>query len=397
MQKKLIAVAVAGALAAPAVALAQSTVQIYGNIYMEYAYVNTGANTPGTVNPANVDILQAPGSAIGFKGEEKLGGGMSAWFQCESSADFRGTNGDGFCTRNSAIGLKGGFGNFFVGVWDAPFKRSIGNVGGRDTGIFGTADLLVNNSTTVSDGVSAGVFKRRQRNSINYDSPRFGGFQFMAATTSTNSSSSLTTSDANAKPRTWSLAGAYKAGPLDLSIGYELHQDFYNSSVTPVATLSTTGVALGTPTVSTFSGDESGWHISGAFTLGNGLKLGAVYTRQEADTAVGANAENTAYQFGAEWKISGPHNLHFAYTKADSSEGTLGAAMTGRPAVGAASNGAKLWQVRYLHNLSKRTTASIGYVHLKNDVSGTYDLMGVSGTGTGAKSSAVAVSLQHRF
>ena len=207
MQKKLIAVAVAGALAAPAAALAQSTVQMYGNIYMEYAFTSTGANTANTVNPANVDILQAPGSAIGFKGEEKLGGGMSAWFQCESSADFRGINGDGFCTRNSAVGFKGGFGNFFVGIWDTPFKRTIGNVGGRDTGIFGTADLLVNNSTSTTDGASAGVFKRRQRNSINYDSPNFGGFKVMAAFSSTNSSSSLTTSDAGAKPRIWSLAG----------------------------------------------------------------------------------------------------------------------------------------------------------------------------------------------
>jgi len=397
MQKKLIAVAVAGALAAPAAALAQSTVQMYGNIYMEYSFTSTGANTANTVNPANVDILQAPGSAIGFKGEEKLGGGMSAWFQCESSADFRGINGDGFCTRNSAVGLKGGFGNFFVGIWDTPFKRTIGNVGGRDTGIFGTADLLVNNSTTTTDGASAGVFKRRQRNSFNYDSPNFGGFKVMAAFSSTNSSSSLTTSDAAAKPRIWSLAGEYKAGPLALSAGWEQHTKAYNNSVTPVAGLSTTGVSLGAPTVATFAGDETGWHISGAYTLGNGLKLGATYTKQEADTAVGANAENTAWQLGAEWKLSGPHNVHFGYTKADSSEGTAGAAMGGRPAVGAAANGAKLWQIRYLHNLSKRTTASIGYVNLKNDVSGTYDLMGVSGTGTGAKSSAVAMSIQHRF
>ena len=397
MQKKLIAVAVAGALAAPAAALAQSTVQMYGNIYMEYAFTSTGANTANTVNPANVDILQAPGSAIGFKGEEKLGGGMSAWFQCESSADFRGINGDGFCTRNSAVGFKGGFGNFFVGIWDTPFKRTIGNVGGRDTGIFGTADLLVNNSTSTTDGASAGVFKRRQRNSINYDSPNFGGFKVMAAFSSTNSSSSLTTSDAGAKPRIWSLAGEYKAGPLALSAGWEQHTKAYNNAVTPVATLSTTGVALGTPGVATFAGDESGWHLSGAYTLGNGLKLGMTYTQQEADTAAGANAENTAWQIGAEWKISGPHNVHFGYTKADSSEGTLGAAMGGRPAVGAAANGAKLWQIRYLHDLSKRTTASIGYVNLKNDVSGTYDLMGVSGTGVGAKSSAVAMSIQHRF
>ncbi|MEN9783090.1 MAG: hypothetical protein RJA24_433, partial [Pseudomonadota bacterium] len=68
MNKKLMAVAVAGALAAPAAALAQSTVQLYGNIYMEYAFTSTGADAAGTTNPANVDILQAPGSAIGFKG-----------------------------------------------------------------------------------------------------------------------------------------------------------------------------------------------------------------------------------------------------------------------------------------------------------------------------------------
>jgi predicted porin len=400
MQKKLIAVAVAGALAAPAAALAQSTVQLYGNIYMEYAFTSTGANTANTVNPANVDTLQAPGSAIGFRGEEKLGGGMSAWFQCESSADYRGTNGDGFCTRNSAVGVKGGFGNFFIGIWDTPFKRTIGNVGGRDTGIYGTADLLTNNSTSTSDGASAGVFKRRQRNSINYDSPRFGGFQVMAAFSSTNSSSSLTTSDAGAKPRIWSLGGQYRAGPLELSAGWEQHTKAYPNGVAAAAgTVSTAGVAVaGTVgSNSTFAGDESGWHISGAYTLKNGLRLGATYTKQEADTAPGANAENTAYQLGLEWKISGPHNVHFGYTVADSSEGSLGAAMTGRPAVGAAANGAKLWQIRYLHDFSKRTVGSIGYVNLKNDVSGTYDLMGVSGTGTGAKSSAVALSIQHRF
>jgi predicted porin len=399
MNKKLMAVAVAGALAAPAAVLAQSTVQMYGSIYMEYAFTSPGAANNGA-KPASVDILQAPGSNIGFKGEEKLGGGMSAWFQCESSADFRGTNGDGFCTRNSAIGFKGGFGNFFVGVWDTPFKRTIGNVGGRDTGIYGTADLLVTNSTSVDDGGAAGTFKRRQRNSINYDSPNFGGFQFMAATTSTNSGSSITTSDAAAKPRVWSLAGAYKAGPLEVSIGYELHQDFYSNRVAAAAgTVSTAGAAVaGTVgSAATFSGDESGWHISGAYTLGNGLKLGATYTQQEGDVGVGADAEVKAYQLGAEWKISGPHSVHFGYTEVDDMKGTVGATLGGRPTVGAVSNGAKLWQIRYLHDFSKRTVGSIGYVNLKNDSSGTYDLMGVSGTGTGAKSSAVAMSIAHRF
>ena len=96
MQKKLMAVAVAGALGAPAVALAQSsTVQIYGTMYVEYSYVDQGTSTTGPRQ--NVDILQTPGSNIGFKGEEKLGGGLSAWFQCESTADPRGQSADGWC------------------------------------------------------------------------------------------------------------------------------------------------------------------------------------------------------------------------------------------------------------------------------------------------------------
>lgn len=403
MNKKLMAVAVAGALTAPAMALAQSTVQIYGNLYIEYAFTSIGSNPAGTTNAANVDILQVPGSAIGFKGEEKLGGGLSAWFQCESSADLRGTNGDGFCTRNSALGFKGGFGNFFIGNWDTPFKRTLGNVGGRDTGVFGTADLLANNSTTTSDGASAGVFKRRQRNSINYDSPNFGGFQLMASTSSTNSSSSVTTSDPGAKPRIWSLAGAYKAGALDLAVGYEKHTKAYSNATAAAAGRvgtaggGTTLIAAVAAVPATFAGDEDGWHLSGAYTFAQKVKLGATYTRQEADTGIGATAENTAYQLGAEWKIAGPHALHFGYTKADSSKGTAGAAAAGRPAVAGPANGAKLWQVRYLHDFSKRTVGSIGYVHLKNDVSGTYDLMGVSGTADGGKASAVAVSIQHRF
>ena len=112
MQKKLMAVAVAGALGAPAVALAQaSTVQVYGNLTYEYAIIDQGVGQPKT------DYADNPGgSAIGFRGEEKLGGGMSAWFQCESSADVRAIDQTGWCTRNSAVGFKGGFGNLHFGT-----------------------------------------------------------------------------------------------------------------------------------------------------------------------------------------------------------------------------------------------------------------------------------------
>ena len=399
MQKKVIALAVAGALVAPAAAMAQSNVQVFGDLYVEYSFWNPGRNTAGTVQPASADVLQTPGSQIGFKGEEKLGGGMSAWFTCTSTADFRGVNGDGWCTRNSAVGFKGGFGNVFVGNWDTPFKRAALNVGGRDTGAFGTAFLLFGNSTTVDQGGNAGVFKRRQRNSINYDSPNFGGFQVSAAFSSTNSSTGLTTSAADTKPRIWSLAGTYKGGPLQLNAAYEKHTKAYNNATQAAATLTATptGVAPGAITPATFAGDEEGYLLAGSYQLGS-VKLGALYTHQEADTGIGATAKVSAYQLGAEWKVAGPHNLHFGYTEAGDMKGTAGAAMGSRPAVAAAGNtGAKLYQIRYLYDFSKRTTGTLGYVNLKNDLSGTYDLGGMTGTGVGNKSSAFVMSLSHKF
>ena len=92
MNKKLMTLAVAGAFAAPAAAFAQaSKVQIFGTIYMEYAYTRSKAAGRrlqlSSTNPpeqhcgyggdqVNVDILQTPGSSeIGIKGEEALGGG----------------------------------------------------------------------------------------------------------------------------------------------------------------------------------------------------------------------------------------------------------------------------------------------------------------------------------
>jgi len=374
MQKKVIALAVAGALAAPAVSMAQSTVQVFGNLYVEYSFWNPGRNTAGTVQPASADVLQTPGSEIGFRGEENLGGGMSAWFQCASTADFRGVSGDGWCTRNSALGIKGSFGNIYVGNWDTPFKRAMINTGGRDTGAFGTAFLLAGNSTTTDQGGNAGVFKRRQRNLITFDSPNFSGFAVQGAFSSTNNSTGITSTSADAKPRIWSLAGTYKAGPLELAAAYEKHTKAYPNAA---------GAA-------TFAGDEEGWYVAAAYQLGS-VKLGGQLTEQKADTAVNTNAKAKAYQLGAEWKVAGPHNVHFGYTVADDMKGTVGAAMGSRPTVTALNNtGAKLWQVRYLYDMSKRTTASIGYVSLKNDASATYDLGGMTGTGTGAKNSAFA-------
>ena len=397
MQKKLLAVAVAGALGVPAVALAQtSTVQIYGTMYVEYSFADQGSSSAaGLPALSDTDFLQTPGSNIGFKGEEKLGGGLSAWFQCESTADPRGQSQDGWCSRNSALGLKGGFGNLFVGNWDTPFKRTQGpgQVGSNDTGIWGSSFLLTGGSTTTAVGGTRGSFRRRQQNSINYDTPRFGGFQGMASFTSAQTSTATLDAASNNKPRVMSIGGQYSAGPIYVGAAYERH-DEYNGAGR--------------------NADDDGWHISAAYTWGP-VRFGGTYTRQEFDTGTtGAptNSKVKAFQLGVDWKIVGPHGLRAAYIKADDVSGTPGApAVAGsgsiRPGVPAAGlpndTGADMWQIRYVYTFSKRTEFNFGYVKLDNDGNavtggGVYTLGGLgAAVAPGNNQDAWALSLRHRF
>jgi predicted porin len=389
MQKKLLAIAVAGAFAAPALVAAQSTVQVYGRINVEYGFADQG-----TGNKHDVDILQAPGSSVGFKGEEKLGGGLSAWFQCESTADVRGTTdgAGGFCSRNSAVGFKGSFGNLFVGTWDTPFKRSTISPGSGDTGLFGSAFLLFGSSTTVSDSSTASTislnrvtFKRRQRGSINYHSPNFNGFSVEGAFSSTEGATKLSTAAAQGKPRIWSIAAKYKNGPIDFGAGYEIHKNF------------------GTGALGANTDDDKGWHIGAAYKLGGRFNIGGLYTKQEFQQAAAATYERKAWTLGIEANLAGPGAIEASYTEADKASGPAGTATPGSPypaipAAGLANNtGAKLWQIKYVHSFSKRTQVYGGYSKLENDSAAAYTLGGLATPTAGSDQDAFVIGVDHRF
>jgi predicted porin len=383
MQKKLLAVAVAGALGAPAFALAQNaTVNVYGKFYAEYAKVNQGtANVlPAGQALVDVDLLQAPGSALGFRGEEKLGGNLSAWFQCESSYDFRGQNVDGLCGRNSALGLKGGFGNVFVGVWDTPFKRVQDAVGSNDTGVFGSAFVLMGNSTTTTAGnTNQAVFKRRQVNSINYDTPSFGGFQAMGSYTTLNSQTGVVNSTAGSKPRLWSLAAKYGNGPLNVYAGYEKHNDITNNGVAAF--------------------DDKGWELGANYTFGNKLKVGGLYSQQKWQTGVGLESKVNVWHLGIDWMFSGPHGIRAAYSTAGDVKGNGGAPGGNvRPASSVLNDtGVKLYQIRYVYAMSKRTEFNVGYVKINNETAARYQLGGLNNNAAGQDPSAFAINMTHSF
>lgn len=89
MNKKLVAVAVAGLLAAPFAAQAQTAnVTLYGRLNLTMEAVSGSKidpNLPVTAGPVNRTIyrVSSNSSRLGVRGSESLGGGLSAIFQIE--------------------------------------------------------------------------------------------------------------------------------------------------------------------------------------------------------------------------------------------------------------------------------------------------------------------------
>src|SRR5919109_1265082 len=156
MQKKLLTMAVAGALAAPGLALAQASVEVYGTVYPTFGHVkygegHTGANSTGNAVPSMSKLdVQAPSSNFGVRGRESIGAGLTAWFQIEQNAPLEreATQAVVVASRNSAGGLQGGFGNVFVGQWTTPWADmdSLWAVG--QVSVFGPVTSLIGRRET---------------------------------------------------------------------------------------------------------------------------------------------------------------------------------------------------------------------------------------------------------
>jgi predicted porin len=351
-------------------------VQLYGKVTVEYGYANQGGNRP------NTDVMQAPGGgSVGVKGVEKLGGGLSAWFQCESSADVRGLNQDGLCTRNSAIGLKGAFGNLHFGRWDSPFKRAInmGTVGVQDTGLLGHSFVFAGGSggTNALTTSNRNRWKRRDVGWTYYESPNFSGFQVLAAFTPGNAAVGAANGTVNDTPRVTSVAGTYKNGPIAVGLGYERHSDF-NGAVA--------------------AGDDRAWGLSAAYTFAGKVKVGLAYLDADYDFGAGLSTSKKNWNLGVDWAIAGPHGLEFGYTRAGDSKGN-GVTAIGNVAAAGSDTGAKLYAVKYRYKFSKRTAVRVGYVKLDNDNNAKYTLGGLSTANApaGTNQSAWVMYAEHKF
>lgn len=116
--KKLLAIAVATALTAPA-AMADTT--LYGKLHASVGTVEDVTVSGTTATTRDETRVESHASRLGVKGSNELDNGLSATYGLEYGIDIDGEN-KTLGARNTFVGVKGGFGEVRVGRHDTPAK-----------------------------------------------------------------------------------------------------------------------------------------------------------------------------------------------------------------------------------------------------------------------------------
>ena len=163
MKKSLIALTLA---ALPVAAMADVT--LYGQIKagVEVSKVKLGEQTAAKLghekSSKTATEIADFGSRIGFKGHEHLGNNLNAIWQVEQNTSIAGGDKE-WASRESFIGLEGGFGKVRAGKLDSTVKNTSDNV-----------DQWESSNGALNMSVFTRVDERAV--SVRYDTPVFSGF-----------------------------------------------------------------------------------------------------------------------------------------------------------------------------------------------------------------------------
>jgi len=353
MNKKLIALAVAGACVAPA-AMAQTAnpVTLYGRVYVLFNSVEAKGGTTPIVRRNRV---QDEASLLGVRGTEDLGGGLKAIFQLETA--FKPDQNDTtFAARNSGVGLQGAWGTVIMGRWDTPWKVT-------NLAVDPFGDLTLGGYTAAMSGSGVGgvngQFDRREQNNVQYWSPTWAGLAVRLSYMANEARSSTV------NPRSNGASVTYTGGPVYVGYAYHEFKDM---------------TFVGTTVLTKQKGDS----VFGTFTFGP-IKLGAIYQKIKRDTFT----DQKAWMGAFTWTF-GNNQIHYTYQKAKDG-GANGAATQPDCDVNAIG-----WQ----YNFTRRTFLLAQYVKIDNNAAGTCNFGVSSGPlaiSAGQDPRGVAAGIRHIF
>lgn len=385
MNKKVIALAVAGALALPLAAKAQTAnVTMYGTFRL--ALDSTDIKDVGRSN--HIDSWS---SRWGIRGIESIGGGLNGIFQLElgvnldnpggAVVDFVGSSVryQVVTIREAWVGLNGGFGTIKMGSGLTPYDDVLGmdhlllansfeglttlgggvnpNISrsGNFTNFGNTGPVSVSNTSGQACNASTN-FDARYGESIRYDSPNFAGLTFATHF------AFLGENATGFKCKGWDSAVIYKNGPIEAGLGYARHIDFQQY-------------------------DGQAWRAHGGYDAGV-VKVVGAYEVMKYDGNNGSvgSAKARYYSIGVAVPL-GPGTLTSQYHNRNKGVTTSATAVT---EIG--NGGGKAYSLTYKYGLSKRTFVYGFGARVKADSGAT-----IEGSKTGATATSLGFGVQHNF
>ena len=311
MQKKIIALAVAGLVSGAA--FAQTNVTIYG-VMDAGVYAIEGNNESAT----GVQSSGLSTSRLGFKGEEALGNGLKAVYNLETGINLDGagneTKGWG-SNRQANVGVSGSFGTVLIGLqgslsdkWHGDVSEPMGNISSRNI----IPGLVGNFANEKADGVS-------------YISNDFSGLQFGLL----YGTKEDTDTDHTSRDYYYQLGAKYANGPFGAALTYAYRNE------------------------AEFNAASKNWTVGATYDF-QVAKLYAAYERAD-DVGTLRKDDNAVWTLGTRVPVSKVGTLSASYSKARNDINDTDTAG---------------WHLGYDHAMSKRTTFYAAYMRLSNDDAG---------------------------
>jgi predicted porin len=324
MKKSLLALAVLGAFAGAA--SAQSSVTIYGSLDLAVTKGNGGTAPNNSANGTSKAWIekQSNGSRLGFRGNEDLGGGLSAQFQIEhrftpddGAANSTFWQGRSYVQLSSATAGRVYLGrDYSPAFWPAVKSDPFGWDGVGQMGSDMWAGYLTNSGVRVP-------------NTVGYKSPNLSGFTAQAAV---GLGEGVT-------PRASGFNGEYAAGPIYAAMGYEklsgtvspggnsvvnfaFHYDL--GMVKPILYYARGKVAGGTLT--------NKYLMLGALAPIGGGTLKAAYGRLTPDSTAANNGTQTKLGLGYDYPLSKRTNIYADLGMGRKNQGNSAAGFTNNTA-----------------------------------------------------------------
>lgn len=318
MRLRLMAAAVASALAAPAAFGQSSNVQLYGrvnagidNYEAEGARDSTatGANcvagTAGCQPGSSLDFKSRfrvfdNSSRVGLRGTEDLGNGLKAIFQIETGVNIDTGNGLGqagvvnanangaWASRDSFVGVDSNFGRVTLGRQSTYWANGVNAQFGANyinTEIPWTNGVILGR---VSRGAGAAGPVARYSNNVQYTTPTFAGLNATISWSPNNQEAVQGNAATDTDGNMWGATARGDWGPWYAQIDYA--KQVGNSSLT------------GAPRP-----EWAAWKVGGSWGYMPGARIGLIWVRTDTNGAVGNLPGDDVYQTG--WTVNWEHTF----------------------------------------------------------------------------------------